>query len=331
MLAIDAVRGLAIVILLLAVHPGPREALPGQLHHPYWHGLTFADLFFPLFLFAVGASMPFSSRAATPRSVARRAALLLLIGVGLVSAKNQGFVVTGVLQHIAGAYVLAWLVLKLPRRAQLVVCGATVLGFWAAYVLVADPGADPWSREGGTLAHVVNGWLFGGFRTEGVPQTVISFVNVMAGAFAACWVIEQDDRRAVVRTAATRAGALIATGLVMALWVPVNKKLWSPSFTVITSGTSIAWFAAGLWLIDVRGWRRWARPLVELGTNAIAVYVLLMLAFAAIVPHRGPLDRAVAALVPWPTVVSLTWGVVWAILAWLFCRSLHRRGIFIKV
>ncbi|HUF31641.1 MAG TPA: heparan-alpha-glucosaminide N-acetyltransferase domain-containing protein [Acidimicrobiales bacterium] len=330
-LAIDAVRGLAIVILLLAVHPGPRDALPAQLEHPMWHGVTFADLFFPLFLFAVGASMPFSASASTGRSVARRATLLTLIGIGLVSAKNLSIIIPGVLQHIAIAYVLAWLVLKLPWRAQVAVCAATVLGFWAAFLVTAGPGADPWSRDGGTFAHAANSWFFGGFRTEGIPQSVISVVNVVAGAFAGRWVLEQPDRRAVLRTAGLWAVGLVAAGLVMAQWVPLNKKLWSPSFTLLTCGTSFGWFALALWAIDMRGWRRWTRPLVELGRNAIAVYVLLMLAFAAIVPHRGPLDDVIASVVPWPTVVSLTWGVIWVALGWWFCHVLHERRIFIKV
>jgi predicted acyltransferase len=330
-LAIDAVWGLAIVILLLAVHPGPRVHLPEQLNHPVWHGVTFADLFFPLFLFAVGAAMPFSASAATGRSVARRAATLTVIGIFLVSVKNLELVIPGVLQHIAIAYVLAWLVLKLPWRAQVAACAATVLGFWAAFLLVAGPGADPWSRDGGTLAHVVNGWFFGGFRTEGIPQSAISFVNVMAGAFAGRWVLEQPDRRVVLRTAGLWAAGLIAAGLVLAQWVPLNKKLWSPSFTLLTAGTSFGWFTLALWAIDLQGWRRWAQPLIELGRNAIAVYVLLMLAFAAIVPHRGPLDDVIASVVPWPTVVSLAWGVLWVALGWLFCHVLHERRIFIKV
>jgi predicted acyltransferase len=330
-LAIDATRGLAIVILLLAVHPGPRDGLPFQLTHPSWHGLTFADLFFPLFLFAVGAAMPFSARTATARSVLRRAALLFLIGVGLTSAKNLTLGLAGVLQHIAGSFLLAWLALKLPRRLQLPLCVAVVAGFWVGFVLVAGPGADPWSRDGGTLAHVVNGWFFGAFRTEGVPQTIISFVNVMAGAFAGRWVMEHDDRRVVLRKVAVAAVALVAIGLVMAQWVPINKKLWSPSYTVLTSGTSLGWFALALWAVDIRGWRRWAQPFVELGSNAIAVYVVLMLSFSLITPHRAPLDEVVAQWVPWPGVVSMTWGLAWVLLGWLFCHVLYRRRIFVKV
>lgn len=330
-LAIDAIRGLAIVIMLLAVHPGPRDGLPSQLSHPDWHGVTFADLFFPLFLFAIGASMPFSSRAATPRSVARRACLLFLIGIALVSAKNLELVLSGVLQHIAVAYVLAWAVLKLPRRLQLAVCVVTVLGFWVAFVAVAGPEADPWAAEGDTFAHVANGWIFGEFRTEGVPQAVISTVNVLAGAFATRWLLDRDDRRAVVRLAAFWAVGLILVALVMSEWVPLNKKLWTPSFAVLSAGTSFAWFAVALWLIDVRRRRRWAQPLVELGTNAIAVYVVAMAAFAVIVPHRSGFDEVVADVVPWPTAISLAWAAVWTVLGWWFCHVLYRRKIVFKV
>ncbi len=328
-LSLDAARGLAIVILLLAMHAGPRGALPEQLKHPEWHGLTFADLFFPLFLFAVGAALPFSHRASSFGGVLRRAAVLTAIGIALVSARNLTLVIPGVLQHIALAYVLAWLVLKLPRRVQVGLCVAAVAGYWLAFLAVAGPGEDPWGRSG-TFAHVVNTWLFGGFRTEGLPQTVISTVNVLAGAFVTQLILRVPDRRAVLRKVAVWCGVLVAAGLLMALWVPVNKKIWSPSYTVLTAGTSLFWFALAFWAIDIKGWRRITQPLVHLGTNAIAVYVLVMAAMAAIPPFRGPLDDAAHAVLP-PAVVTWIWALTWLVGGWLLCRALYNRRIFIKV
>src|SRR3546814_2729346 len=78
--------------------------------------LTFADLFFPLFLFAIGVSLTLSSRSADLSHVLKRAAKLLVIGIALATLKHERFALTGVLQHIAVAYVLAWAILRAPRR-----------------------------------------------------------------------------------------------------------------------------------------------------------------------------------------------------------------------
>src|SRR3546814_3571140 len=84
---------------------------------------------------------------------------------------------------------------------------------------------------------------------------------------------------------ATRAAWLIGAALVMSLLVPINKRLWSPSYAVITLGTSFAWFALGIRLIDIAGRKRIVAPLVHLGANPIAIYALFMAALAVLDNH----------------------------------------------
>lgn len=326
--ALDAVRGLAIVVLLTAMHPGPRAALPEQYTHPEWHGLSFIDLFFPAFLFAVGASIPFSTRTDRPGAVLWRAAKLALVGVALVTVNAQELRLAGVLQHIAIAYLLAWLVLRLPRRIQLGVVVAALLGSWAAFVAFAD-GPDPYSMDGG-FAHTVNTWFFGDFRTEGIPQSLLSFVNVIVGAWCGQLVRERGDSRAVVRTASLWAAGLLASGLLLAIWVPVNKKLWTPSYALVTAAACVAFFVAFTWVADVKGKTAWTRPLVELGSNAIGVYIVTILAVGNLWRVRGPLDRALDDIAP-PLVVTIGWAVAWLVLGWLVCRALYRRRLFLKI
>lgn len=326
--ALDAVRGLAIVVLLTAMHPGPRDAFPYHYHHPEWHGLSFIDLFFPMFLFAVGASIPFSSRGERAGAAIWRAVKLWLIGVVLVSVTNQELHLAGVLQHIAIAYLLGWSLLQLRRRAQVVVAVGALLAYWAAFVALAD-GSDPWAMEGG-LAHRVNSSLFGDFRTEGLPQSVISALIVLVGAWCGQLVRATPDPRALVRRASALAAALLVLGLALSGWVPINKKLWTPSYGLVSAGASVATFAAFAWLLEVRRWRAWSQPLVELGSNAIGVYIAVIVALAIVPPVRGPLDRALEDLAA-PAVITWGWAVAWLLLGWLVCRALYRRKLFLKV
>jgi predicted acyltransferase len=326
--ALDAVRGLAVVVLLTAMHPGPRDAFPYHYRHPEWHGLSFIDLFFPVFLFAVGASIPFSSRGQRAGPVVARAGKLFLLGVVLGAATDQVLKLAGVLQHIAIAYLLAWAVLRLPRWAQAAVFLGALAAVWAAFLAFAE-GPDPWAITGG-FAHEVNGWFFGAFRTEGVPQSAVSALNVLVGAWCGRLVREATDPRTMVRRAALGAVVLVLAGLVLSGWVPLNKKLWTPSYVLVGSGASVAFFAAFAWVSEVRRRRSWTQPLVELGSNAIGVYVAVILALGLVPEVRGPVDRALEDLVP-PAVVTWGWAAAWLLLGWLICRALYHRRLFLTL
>ncbi|MGH2685441.1 MAG: heparan-alpha-glucosaminide N-acetyltransferase domain-containing protein, partial [Actinomycetota bacterium] len=199
-LSLDAARGFAIVIMLVALHPGPRGGLPYQLTHAKWHWVTFVDTFFPLFLFAVGAAMPFSSRASEWKAVIRRVGILVLIGMVLVAAKHGSFPRGGggVLQHIAIAYLGARVILAAPRRWQLpIVAGALAV---ISAIWIVAPSGDPWGRDT-SLAHLVDEWIYGGFTVEGTVQSLVSIVNVMGGVVAGRLVKERTSDHRVVRTA----------------------------------------------------------------------------------------------------------------------------------
>jgi predicted acyltransferase len=326
--ALDAVRGLAIVVMLIVMNPGPASELPAQLHHPEWHGLTFADLSFPLFLFSVGVAMKLSRRGQDPRHVLYRAAVLLVLGIALASLNHESFRSTGVLQHIAAAYLVAFVVLRLPRRRQLPVIAALVGLYWAAFVVWA-PGHDPWAPSG-TLAHQVDGLLLGNFTTEGALQSLISGVTVLGGAFAGRLIQDIPDRRRLLRIIAVRAAGLVGLGLLLAVFVPLNKRLWTPSFMVLTLGASMAWLAIGIWLIDLRGARQATAPLVHLGTNPIAIYVGFFATLSLLRNYGGPLVPDIApagSVVAGAFVHAAAWTVLW----WLVAYALYRRRIFIKL
>jgi predicted acyltransferase len=316
------------VIMLLAGNPFMREDLPVQLKHPEWHGLRFADLFFPLFLFVVGVAMTLSRRSGSPRLVLKRVALLWLLGVALSSLKHRELVLPGVLQHIAISYLVAWLVLRTPRKVQPVLTTGILLGVWAGFLLWTGGSQDPWSSEA-SFAHVVNGWFLGGFATEGVLQSFASAVTVLGGAFVGRAVAKHPDPRQLGRRVASQAAWLIGLALVVALEVPINKKLWSPSFTLLTLGTSCAWFALLIWLIDIRRQRWWVTPFYELGANPIAVYVgfisvrALVSGYSDVMPRIAPFGSDTAG--------AMLYALGWVAVGWLFAHLLYRRGIFLRL
>jgi predicted acyltransferase len=324
--ALDVVRGVAIVGMLLVNNTGDPSATPTELAHSPWHGLTVADLVFPLFLFAVGVAMPLSRRSGSLRQVLRRCALLFVIGSLLVSAKHRHLgPSTGVLQHIAGAYLLCWALLRLPKRWQPVVALGTLAGAWAAFELVGSYG------DSSSIAARVDVALLGQFSPEGPHNLPTSMVSVFFGVVAGrVFMRSRDEERRMTRLLVL-AAALMAAGVAVA-WsgVPVNKALWTPSYVLVTSGICVGVLALAYELVDRRGHLRAARPLIVMGANAIAVYVLTSLAAAALLPSRaGAVEPLRSALRP--DLVAVAYGTAFVVVSWALCEWLYRRRTFLRL
>ena len=331
-LAIDVVRGLAVVGMLLVNNAGIPAAMPQELRHASWQGLTLADQVFPLFLFSVGASMPFSQRAQRPGAVLRRVMVLFLLGCLLVSAKQYRLAPsTGVLQQIAGAYLLAWALLRLPRRAQLPAGALLLAGLWAAFTFVPAPGVRPGSwAPGNNLAEFVDRLLLGQFSEHGVLVMVSSSVSVLAGV-AAGRLLLGAPAAGVPRRLLSLGGAMLVLGLLVAIAVPISKPLWTPSFVLVTAGLSTLLTAAAYRLVDQGSGRRWARPLVTLGSNALALYAASVLLFASLLkPWQTVLVRPLAAA-GGATFAALAYAAGTVLVAWALAEWLYWRRVFVKV
>jgi predicted acyltransferase len=332
-LAIDVVRGLAVVGMLLVNDAGIPAAMPLALRHAPWQGLTLADQVFPLFLFTVGASMPFSERAQRPVAVLRRVAALFVLGSLLVSAKHHQLAPsTGVLQQIAGAYLLAWALLRLPRRAQLPAAAVLLGGIWAAFTFVPAPGVRPGSwASGSNLAEFVDRSLLGHFSEHGVLVMVGSSVSVLAGVAAGRALRRAPEQPGVTLRLLAGGAGMLALGLLVALAVPIGKPLWTPSFVLVTAGISGLLTAAAHGLVDRGPGRRWARPLLTLGSNALALYAASVLLFAFLLkPWQAALVQPLAAA-GGATFAALAYAASTVLVVWALAEGLYRRRLFVKV
>ena len=137
-------------------------------------------------------------------------------------------------------------------------------------------------------------------------------------------------------SSARRSGLLLAAGVAFAFaaWaldgiLPVNKKLWSPTFVLAAGGYSLILFSVFFWICDVRRWRAWAFPLRVVGMNSIAIYFLVR-----IVPVRPVVDFFFGGILSnlpkgaWPNlfVAAASLAIWWCILLFLY-----RKKVFFKV
>lgn len=346
--ALDVLRGLTVALMIVVENQGNgAHAFPG-MRHAEWNGFTFADFVFPAFLFVMGASMAFSVRPGAPGAhgrVIRRAAVLFTLGLLLNSVGNggdwEGLRLMGVLQRIGVVYLLAAvLVLHVPVRKQVRVAAVVLVAYWAM-VLLPVPG-----REAATLTPQVNVpgavdrdllgadhvYKGGAYDPEGLLSTLPAVVTVLAGFWAARWLRRQPLTSGTSRQMSVCATFLIGLGLAWGLVLPVNKRLWTSSYVVLTAGLSLLLLAACYQLVEVRGRRRWGWWATVFGMNAIVVYVA-----SEQVGHwlddwgwrRWLYDHVFshAGL----HVGSLLYGVAFTALWWVVCWMLWRRRIFVKI
>jgi predicted acyltransferase len=322
--SVDVLRGLAVVGMLLVDNRG-NEAIPVQLEHVPWNGLHVADVVFPVFLLVVGVSIPFSRRADRPGAALRRGVLLAVLGWLVVAAKYGSLTAgAGVLGHVAGAYLLCWLLLRLPRPAQVVTAAGllAVLG-----VLTVTVGADP-DRSWG---HALDAALGLRFSAEAPHGYLGGAGTVFLGVLAGRALHSGPGRAALIRLTAGGA-ALLVTGLALAPVVPVNKRLWSPSFVLVTGGIALLALALLHLVVDVRGGVRPFRPFEVLGIEAIVAFVFSEIVFRAV------LSRAVQPAVDgWVTSVAGAALSAWLYpllsiaVTWALCAALLRRGVVVRI
>lgn len=345
--SIDALRGITVAAMLLVNNPGDWSAVFAPLRHSDWHGCTPTDLVFPFFLFLVGVSMAFSvapraldasKRPTLARGVLERALRILVAGALLHlliwwALDTHHFRIWGVLQRIA---VCAALVGLLAVYARLHVQVGVLVGLLVGYTVLLLGLGDlaPWTNPASRLDTALFApWIYQwhadtglGHDPEGLLSTLGALASTTLGLLAGALL---RSGRAVALAGLGAATAVL--GLLLAIVLPLNKQLWTPSYVLWTGGLA----ALALWLahvlIDQKGWPAWGR---RFGVNAITAYLgasvmsVAVLAtgawgwvwqqLAAAMPGALELASMLQAL----AFVTLWWGVAW----WL-----DRRRIYLKI
>lgn len=242
------------------------------------------------------------SPAPTPPygKIFRRALILFALGLFLNLFWNKGpwtfnfdsLRYMGVLQRISLTYLFASLaILTLPRKGQWIFAGVLLIGYWLAMMYVPVPGSGAGvlleNQPGANLAAFIDrsiipkAHLHGSFKNLGDPEglfsTIPAIVSVLFGYFSGQWILSQPVKtRTSIGLALFGIGCLIV-GLAWGWLFPINKKLWTSSYVVLTTGWGLVLLAAFYELIEVRLIKRWGKPFEILGMNAIAIFVASIL------------------------------------------------------
>ena len=312
--SLDVFRGATVALMILVNNPGSWAHIFPPLEHAKWHGCTPTDLVFPFFLFAVGNAMAFvmprfeeKGTAFFFKKVIKRTLLIFAIGIFLnwspfVKWDNNQLVfktwenirILGVLQRIAICYFFASIaVFFLKTRGAFVFSAVLLLAYWML-CWFSNP-ADPYSINGffGTQLDInllgANHMYKGEgltFDPEGLMSTPAAIVQVIFGFFVGQYIQQKGKSYEMLSNLFMAGIVLVLTGYCWDMVMPINKKIWTSSYTIYTTGLAIITLATLIYWIEfkeVKG--AWSKFFDVFGKNPLFIFVL-----------SGFLPRALALL-----------------------------------
>ncbi len=302
--SLDVFRGATVALMIMVNNPGSWANIYAPLDHAAWHGCTPTDLVFPFFLFAVGNAMAFviprlhqKGTNVFIKKIFKRSLLIFAIGLFLnwspfITWKDDQLVpklwqnvrILGVLQRIALCYFFALAVAYFFKvKGALIISVLMLLGYWLiCYTLGSKD--DPYSLQGyfGTAAdkailginHMYKGEGVA-FDPEGIASTVPAAVQVIFGYVAGKYIVEKGKTWDMLSHLFIAGSLLIFLGFCWDMVFPINKKIWTSSYVLYTTGLALLVLGIFIYLIEFRDAKgAWSRFFDVFGKNPLFIFFI---------------------------------------------------------
>jgi predicted acyltransferase len=303
--SLDVFRGATVALMILVNNPGSWAYIYSPLQHATWHGCTPTDLVFPFFLFAVGNAMAFVmprfEQAGTSvflKKVFKRSALIFLIGLflnwspfiryqgeDLVAKTWENVRILGVLQRIAICYLFAALAVYFLKTSRRIIIFSTVVlvGYWLLCLLLGNTG-DPYSLSGffGTWvdkavlgeSHMYKGEGVA-FDPEGLASALPAIIQVVFGFLIGKFIREKGKTFDMLAHLFIAGSLLVFLGFCWDTVFPINKKIWTSSYVLYTTGLASMVIGFFIYLLEFKNAKgAWSRFFDVFGKNPLFIFFL---------------------------------------------------------
>lgn len=382
LLALDILRGITIAGMILVNNPGSWGHIYAPLEHASWNGLTPTDLVFPFFMFIMGVSTYFSLKGynftlngRTLWKIVRRTIVIFLIGMfiawfglfmrGILGDKTFSDAVfnfdhiriLGVMPRLALCYGIGSLIaLVVKRRALPWVVGGMLVVY--AVMLLLGNGFE---FSDNNIISIVDHKVLGEdhmyrdtidgvslkFDPEGLLSTLPSIAHMLIGFICGGLILGTTDNRERILRLFILGTILTFSGFLLNYGLPINKKIWSPTFVLTTCGLAASFLALLIWIIDIRGHKRWCRFFEAFGVNPLFMYCLGAILSIVIGTVKIPWAEVPSGMISIKgyvyqailnplcgddaTLASLCFAILFVILNWLIGLILYKKHIYIKI
>ena len=294
LISLDALRGFTIAAMILVNYPGSWSHVYPPLLHAEWNGMTMTDFIFPFFIFMVGVSVAFAyskrleegvPKSGMYKKIFTRAIKLFVLGIFLNLIPDFDFSnmrIAGVLQRIAIVFLASsFLFLNTDWKKQAYLGGGILVLYWLCMTLIPTPGEGVVMLEPGrNLAAWIDSMFLpgrmweGSWDPEGFFTTIPAIVTGILGLLAGKILLSDKNENLKSNYLMSIGLVIVLTGLLWAQVFPINKHLWTSSFTLITGGAGFIALGASYFLVDILGKKKGTSIGIIFGANAITVYVL---------------------------------------------------------
>ncbi|SEO08125.1 acyltransferase family protein [Mucilaginibacter sp. OK283] len=368
-LSLDVFRGMTLCFMIIVNTPGSGADAFAPLQHAAWHGFTPTDLVFPSFLFAVGNAMSFSMKryiemgnAAVLTKIFKRTLLIFLIGYLMYWFPFFNFDkghfefspishtrIMGVLQRIALCYCFASLMIHfLSKQSVIILSILFLISYWIILLAFGDP-LNPLSMTGNAgyfLDKLVLGadHMYHGegkaFDPEGILSTLPAIVNVVVGYYAGKFIQQKGKGYDVISKMLLMGCLFIFIALCWNMVFPINKKLWSSPFVLITTGLDLVILSFLVYALEINDWNKgnWTRFFIIMGKNPLPLYVLsetlviffYMFSVKGVSLYNWINTNIYQAIIP-GAIGSLLFAISYMLICWLVGYLLDKKKIYIRV
>jgi predicted acyltransferase len=378
--SLDVFRGATVALMILVNNQAGRFVY-APLDHAPWNGCTPTDLVFPFFLFAVGNAFAFvlprleqAGTEAFLRKVVVRSFLIFAIGYllnwapfwewkdgHLVFRHLEQVRVMGVLQRIALCYLFgSFLIYFLKPKGAFVAVLCILLLYWWACTAFGTPG-DPYSLQG-YFGLGVDKAVFGearmyhgegvAFDPEGIMSTFPAIANMVFGYFVGNYIITKGKTYEMLCNLFVVGCAFVLMGWFWDLSFPINKKIWTSSYVLFSTGLAMLTLSVLIFMIEFKGKRgAWSRFFDVLGKKHLFIFFLSgflpRLQRLIRFPDLDPVDGKPIYTAPlgwfynhicYPILslgdhrnAAVAYAITLLAFYWLIAWYLDRRKIYIKV
>lgn len=352
LLSLDVLRGITVAGMILVNNAGGKVSY-APLQHSAWNGLTPCDLIFPFFLFIMGISTyislnKFNFRVSSQvvTKILKRTFLILCIGwaIGWFDHACEGdflpfahLRILGVLQRIALCYcAVSFIALFMTHRFIPTLTIILLIG----YTFILYKGNGYTCHESNILS-LIDRQLFGEAHLyhkspidpEGFGSTLSAIAHTLIGFYCGKLIVKtQQIKRKVVLLFLT-GFMLMSIGFLFADLLPLNKRIWSPTFVLVTCGLASMLLATLMYFIDIRERQQWCRFFVIFGVNPLFLYVLSE-ALAIVMGSFGlkaAVYAAIHSVIPDAYIASALYAICFTLIMGAIGYPLYRNRIYIKL
>ncbi|MCQ2334941.1 MAG: DUF5009 domain-containing protein [Paludibacteraceae bacterium] len=378
LLALDVLRGITIAGMITVNNPGSWAHIYAPLEHAEWNGCTPTDLVFPFFMFVMGVAMCISYRkydyrltAQTLGKLCYRLVMILLVAYSLSLISR---LLRGIYADDFWAYMKGWLpnmriMGVFPRLAWTSFFGGLLLltfkpknAPWVAAVLLAVYSViiavtNSFELTADSLLAKIDLAVLGDdhiyhltnaageaipLDPEGILSTIPCFAHVLIGAYAGYLIMTANSLWDKVNRLFILGSIILMSGFLLDYAFPINKKIWSASYALVTCGLASQLLALLIWIIDIRGHKRWSVFFESFGANPLFIYCLSALFVYVCGAIRFSVNDVNYNL--WSfwykgcmqplfgdNLGSLVCALSLVLLMWVIAHPLYRKKIYIKI